>query len=72
MEEAKVIEVDDDELWTRRQAAKYFGVSERTVSKWKTLPCRKIGTRVVRYSRKEVLQWSAERQVSVNGKTSKQ
>ena len=41
------------ELFTRRQAANYLGISEQTLASWKcsgrySLPCIKIG-RLVRY-----------------------
>ncbi len=70
------MEMDDDELWTVRQAAKFLGVSGRTVWTWSTprgtLPCRKIGTRVVRYSRNELRAWSAEHQIPANESMNKQ
>ncbi len=50
---------DVEPLWTTEQAARYLGVSERTLAnlRGKGMPYRKIGD-CVRYEKSEIDQWT--------------
>ena len=54
------------DLLTRREAAKYLGVAEQTLAAWQSLgrsslPIVRIGTRLVRYRRRDLDAWLAKR-----------
>jgi hypothetical protein len=64
-------EHDPDEVWSPRQLGKWFDVCGPTVRRWESLglPTMKLGDRIRRYRRSDVLAWARQQCVATEPTT---
>ena len=58
------LRIDDETLLSAKEVATLLGVSDRTVRKWaegRELPAKKLGRKLWRFSKRQILEWLKKR-----------